>query len=190
MADKIKATEISKGIVLHWRDGYWQVTDLIHKTPGNLRAFLQVTMRNLKTGAQITERIGSNESIETAKLETTDMEFLYVDGENLVFMRQSDYEQIQIRKDLLGQQYGFLLPNMVCKVGILEGIPLRVELPFTVDLKVLETDPSLKGASVTNVYKAAKVETGATVNVPPFINIGDTVRIDTRDSKYIERVSN
>jgi elongation factor P len=183
------ATEIRKGMVVNY-DGQLQlVVGTYHHTPGNLRAVIQIKMKNLKTGTTKEIRFSSGDKLEVAIIEQVDMEYLYQDGESYVFMNQKNYEQVTLHKDLLGEDVQWMKENLVCKVSFYEGSAMSVELPASVELKVVETEPSLKGATVTNVYKPAKLETGAVVPVPPFIEPGEIIRVDTREAKYLERVN-
>jgi elongation factor P len=150
---------------------------------------IQIKFRDLKTGTSKEVRFSSGDKLEQAIIDQTDMEYLYQEGDTYVFMNQENYEQVSLHKDLLGDDLQWLRENMICKVDFYEGRAIAIEVPFTVELKVVETEPSLKGATITNVYKAAKLETGAVVQVPPFIEKGEVVRIDTREGKYLERVN-
>jgi elongation factor P len=185
----IGATEVRKGMVVRWEDQLWYVMNVYHHTPGNLRAVIQIKMRNLQTGSAIEQRFGSGDKLEQAFIDTQDMEYLYQDGENYVFMNQENYEQVSIHKEIIGEDAKWLKENTVCKVEIYEGRVIGCELPAAVELRVVETEPGLKGATITNVYKPAKVETGAVVQVPPFIEEGAVIRVDTREGKYLDRVS-
>jgi elongation factor P len=163
--------------------------NVYHHTPGNLRSVIQIKMRNLKTGNSKEVRFSSGDKLEQAHIEQVDMEYLYQEGDSYVCMNQENYEQVSLHKDLLGEDVQWLKENMVCKVDFYEGRAIAIEVPFTVDLVVKETEPSLKGATITNVYKSATLETGAVVQVPPFIEKGELIRIDTREGKYLERVN-
>lgn len=183
------ATEVRKGMVIKYEDALQYVMNVYHHTPGNLRSVIQIKMRNLKTGTSKEVRFSSGDKLEQAHIEQIDMEYLYQDGDTYVFMNQENFEQVSLHKELLGEDVQWLKENMVCKVDFYEGRAIAVEVPFTVELKVVETEPSLKGATVTNVYKPATLETGAVVQVPPFIEKGEVVRVDTREGKYLERVN-
>ncbi len=185
----IGCTEVRKGMVVRWNDQLWFVMNVYHHTPGNLRAVIQIKMRNLASGSAIEQRFGSGDKLEQAFIDLQEMEYLYQDGENYVFMNQENFEQISIHRELLGEDTQWLKENVVCKVEIYEGRVIGVEIPAAVELKVVDTEPGLKGATVTNVYKPAKLETGAVVQVPPFIEIGAVIRVDTREGKYLDRVS-
>ncbi len=185
----LSATEVRKGMIVKYDDRLQYVMNVYHHTPGNLRSVIQIKMRDLMTGTSKEIRFSSGDKLEQAHVEQVDMEYLYQEGDSHIFMNQENYEQTSLHKELLGEDVQWLKENMVCKVDFYEGRAIAIEVPFTVELEVKETEPSLKGATITNVYKAAKLETGAVVQVPPFIEIGEVIRIDTREGKYLERVN-
>ncbi len=158
-----------------------------HRTPGNLRGFVQVKMRKLSTGTMMEHRFSSEDRVEKASLDEHEMEYLYDDGEYFYFMNTENFEQMHLMKDLLGDATNFLIPNLKVAVEFYEGKPISVDLPPSVDLTVVETEPGIKGATVSNVTKPAKLETGLVVQVPPFINEGEKIRVSTSDSAYLER---
>jgi len=158
-----------------------------HRTPGNLRGFVQAKMRNLRSGTMIEHRFSSEDRVERAMLDEQEMEYLYDDGEYYYFMNTENYEQMHLTKDILGDAVSYLIPQLRVKVEFYEGKPISVELPATVDLTVIETEPGIKGASVSNVTKAAKCETGLVVQVPPFINEGEKIRVSTSEAAYQAR---
>jgi elongation factor P len=158
-----------------------------HRTPGNLRGFVQVKMRNFKSGTMIEHRFSSEDRVEKAMLDEIEMEYLYDDGDYFYFMNTETYEQMHLMKELLGDATNFLIPNLKVHVEFYEGKPMSVELPPTVDLTVVETEPGLKGATVSNVTKPAKLETGLVVQVPAFITEGEKIRVSTSESAYMER---
>ena len=160
-----------------------------HRTPGNLRAFVQARMRNLRTGAMIDHRFRSEDTVERAVLDEVEMQYLYSDGDSYYFMNTENYEQIHLHKDVVEDRAFYLVPDVMIKVEFYEGRPVDIELPPTVDLKVVETDPGIKGASATNVMKPARLETGLMVQVPPFINEGEKIRVDTTEGAYLERAT-
>ncbi|OHB76997.1 MAG: elongation factor P [Planctomycetes bacterium RBG_16_59_8] len=185
----VNATDVRKGIVLMHKNKLFVVVGVTHITPGNWRAIIQIKMKDIATGGTIEERFSSSDKIETAVIEQHEMEYLYADGDDLVFMNQENYEQVHVKKELLGDDVKFLRENEIVKINIHDGRAIALEIPFTVELKVTKTDPGLKGATVTNVFKPATLETGAVVNVPPFIDIGEVIRVDTRTGDYLERVN-
>jgi elongation factor P len=164
-----------------------RVMNAQHVTPGNLRGFVQARMRNLRTGNSFEHRFGSTEKVERAILDTHPMEYLYSDPSGHHFMNQETYEQITLDDETLGDSMLYLLPNTVISVDFHEEKPVGIELPNTVTLEVVETEPGLKGATASSSYKPAKMETGLVVNVPPFIEVGTKILIDTRENKYLSR---
>jgi len=184
---QIPATQLRPGMVVKFNNDLFSVFKMEHRTPGNLRGFVQVKMRNFKSGTMIEHRFSSEDKVEKASLDEQEMEYLYDDGEYYYFMNTETYEQMHLVKDLLGDATDYLTPNLKVNVEFYEGKPISVELPPTVDLTVAETEPGIKGASVSNVTKAAKCETGLVVQVPPFINEGEKIRVSTSDASYQAR---
>jgi elongation factor P len=175
-------------MVIKWNNNdLYSILKMEHRTPGNLRAFVQVKMRNLRTGAMFDNRFSSTEQVERAILDEQEMEFLYQEGDDYTFMNTETYEQVALNAELLGDAVNYLIPNIKVHVEFYEGRPMSVELPATVDLKVVETEPGLKGATVSNVGKPAKLETGLVVQVPAFINEGEKIRVNTSEGTYQER---
>ncbi len=183
----ISATQLRPGMVIKFNGELYSIFKMEHRTPGNLRGFVQVKMRKLSSGTMIEHRFSSEDRVEKASLEEHEMEYLYDDGEYYYFMNTESYEQMHLTKDLLGDATGFLIPNLKVNVEFYEGKAMSVELPPTVDLTVVETEPGLKGATVSNVTKPAKLETGLVVQVPPFINEGEKIRVSTSEIAYLER---
>ena len=186
----IQATQLRPGMVIKFNNELHTVFTMTHRTPGNLRGFVQVKMRNLRSGSMFEHRFSSVDVVDKAILEEVEMEYMYDDGEFFYFMNTETYEQTHLTKDTLGGGTEFLIPNLKVKVEYYEGKPISVELPATVDMKVVETEPGIKGASVSNVGKPAKMETGLVVSVPQFVNEGDVIRVSTSEGTYSERVSN
>src|SRR3954449_12149511 len=183
----ISATQMRPGMVIKFNNDLFSVFSVNHRTPGNLRGFVQAKMRNLRSGTMIEHRFSSEDKVERAILDEVKMEYLYDDGEYFYFMNSENYEQIHLMKDLLGDATQYLIPQLKVSVEFYEGKPISVELPPTVDMTVMETEPGLKGATVSNVTKPAKMETGLVVQVPPFINQGERIRISTSEGTYLER---
>jgi elongation factor P len=165
----------------------FSVFSMTHRTPGNLRGFVQAKMRNLRSGTMIEHRFSSEDKVERAILDEVQMEYLYDDGEYFFFMNTENYEQIHLTKEILGDAVSYLIPQLKVSVEFYEGKPMSVELPPTVDMTVMETEPGLKGATVSNVTKPAKMETGLVVQVPPFITEGEKIRVNTAEGTYQER---
>ena len=183
----LQATQLRPGMVVKHNNDLFSVFSVSHRTPGNLRGFVQAKMRNLRSGSMMEHRFSSEDRVEKAEMDEQEMEYLYQDGEYYHFMNTSSYEQIHLTRDLLGDAVEYLTPNLKVNVEFHEGKPLSVELPATVDLKVVETEPGMKGASVSNVTKPAKLETGLVVQVPPFITEGELIRVSTAEGTYQER---
>lgn len=183
----IQASHIRKGMTIIHNGAPHKVLEFHHHTPGNLRAMVQAKLRNLKSGSSTEHRFRSTETIERAILEEHEMTYLYNDGDTYHFMNTETYEQIGLSAEYLGDMVGYLLPETMIQVQFFEGAPIGIEIAAVVELKVVETEPELKGATVSNVNKPAKLETGITIPVPPFIKEGDRIRVDTTEGRYIER---
>src|SRR5580693_5193355 len=182
----ISSTQMRPGMVVKFNNELYSVFKMEHRTPGNLRGFVQAKMRSLRSGTMIEHRFSSEDKVERAALEEHEMEYLYDDGEYYYFMNTENFEQMHLTRDTLGDAVEYLVPQLKVNIEFYEGKPMSVELPPTVDLTVVETEPGLKGASVSNVTKAAKLETGLVVQVPPFINEGEKVRVSTAEGTYQE----
>ncbi len=184
---KIKAIQIRKGNVLEYRGDLYRVIESTHVTPGKGQALMQVKMKRLHDDIKIEDRFRPDEYVEKATLFTHEYQYLYRDGDLYTFMDLKTYEQIQLSQDVLGDDTFYLIPETIVQVLIHENNPIGIELPGVVELKVVETEPTLKGATVSSSYKPAKLETGLSIQIPPFIEVGDVVRIDTVNGKYLER---
>jgi elongation factor P len=175
------------GMVIKFNNELYSVFSVNHRTPGNLRGFVQAKMRSLRTATMTEHRFSSEDKVEKAMLEEQEMEYLYDDGEYYYFMNTETYEQMHLTKDLLGDATEYLTPQLHVKVEFYEGKPMSVELPATVDMLVVETEPGMRGATVSNVTKPAKLETGLVVQVPSFITEGEKIRVNTAEGTYQER---
>ena len=184
----ILATQVRVGMIINFENELCRVISVEHQTPGNLPARIVTKMKRLKDGINRENRFGSADKIDKASLEQIKMEFLYVDGDRLVFMNNETYEQIELAKEIMGEDLVFLHPNMEVEIEFNDGVPLSVDLPPSVVLEILETEPVMKNANATGSYKPAKLENGITVNVPPYIESGEKVRVNTGDRSYMERV--
>jgi elongation factor P len=184
----IPATQLRRGMVVKKDGELFSVFSAQHKTPGNLRGFVQAKLRNLRSGAMIDHRYRSVDLVEKVSLDEHEMEYLYRDGKDYYFMNTETYEQTHLNEEVLGEGVYYLTPNIRIKVEFYEGNPIGIDLPATVDMEVIETEPGLKSATASNVTKPAKMETGLIVQVPPFIDAGQKIRIDTNEGKYMERV--
>jgi elongation factor P len=185
----MQANDLRPGMVIEHNGELFAIHKAEHRTPGNLRAFVQARMRNLRTGAIADHRFRSTDEVQRALIDETEMQYLYSDGDSYFFMNTENFEQLRLHKDVVADRAQYLVPDVTLKVEFYEGRPIGVELPATVDLKVVETEPGIKGGSATNVMKPAKLETGLVVGVPPFISAGETIRVDTSEGTYLERVN-
>ena len=183
----ISATQMRPGMVIKYNNDLYTIFSVNHRTPGNLRGFVQAKMRNLRNGNSFEHRFSSTEKVERAILDTQQMEYLYSDPSGHHFMNQESYEQTTLDDETLGDSMLYLLPNTVIQIDFYEDRAVGIELPNTVILEVVDTEPSMKGATASASYKPAKMETGLTVMVPPFIEVGTKIIIDTRENKYLSR---
>ncbi|RMF94190.1 MAG: elongation factor P [Nitrospinota bacterium] len=184
----ITATQIRRGMIIILDEELYQVLDFQHVTPGKGRGMMQTKLRSLRTGNSLDYRFRSDEKVERATLDQQEMEYLYSDQGHHYFMNSQTYEQIALTEEVLGDALQYLVPNTRIIVNFYQGTPVSVELPGTVDLRVIETEPGLKGATASRSTKPATLETGLVVQVPIFIEENDIVRIDTSDNSYLERV--
>jgi elongation factor P len=183
----IPATQLRPGMVIKHNSDLHSVASVAHRTPGNLRAFIQAKLRNLRTGTMFEYRFRSGDAIEKITVDEIPMEFLYRDGDDYHFMNTENYEQIRLNRDTLGDAVDYLSPNLPVTIEFFDGKPVGVELPQTVELTVVETEPGIKSATASSVSKPAKTETGLVVQVPPFINEGEKIRVDTSEGAYLSR---
>ena len=183
----IPATQLRPGMIIKHNNDLHAVFSVEHRTPGNLRAFIQAKLRNLRTGAMFEHRFRSPDPIEKIVVDEVDMEYLYSDGDDYYFMNTETYEQTHLKRDTLGDAVEYLTPNLQIKVEFYDGKPVGIELPQTVELTVVKTEPGLKSATASSVTKPAKLETGLVVQVPPFINEGEKIRVDTAEGAYLSR---
>jgi elongation factor P len=183
----IPATQLRPGMIIKHNNDLHSVFSVEHRTPGNLRAFIQAKLRNLRTGAMFEHRFRSPDPIEKINVDETEMEYLYTDGDGYYFMNTENYEQLHLTRDILGDAVDYLIPNLQIRVEFYDGKAVGIELPQTVELTVLETEPGLKSATASSVTKPAKTETGLIVQVPPFINEGEKIKVDTAEGVYLSR---
>lgn len=181
-------SDLRPGVVVNYNGELHIVLESEHRTPGNLRAFYQVKMRNMKSGKLSENRFRSGESIEFVRVERRNYQFLYRDGSALYFMDSGTYEQVPVDADILGKGIDFMKENQEVQLAFVGNDVIGIDLPSHVNLKVIQTEPGLKGDTATNVLKPATLETGAMVQVPIFVNENDVIRVDTRNGDYIERV--
>jgi len=183
----VKATQLRPGMVIQFEGSLYSIFSVDHRTPGNKRGAMATRMRNLKTGAIIDYRFRAEEFVERAILDEIEFEYLYGDADGWHFMNVESFEQIHLTRDVLGDAVDYLLAGIHLKLEFYEGKPIGVILPDTVDMTVLETEPTMQKATASAVMKPAKLETGLVISVPPFINNGDRVRVDTSEARYVQR---
>ena len=183
----IPATQLRPGMIIKHNNDLHSVFSVEHRTPGNLRAFIQAKLRNLRTGAMFEHRFRSPDPIEKITVDEVEMEYLYNDGDAYYLMDTSNFEQTHLTRDTLGEAVDYLIPNLQIRVEFFDGKAVGVELPQIVELTVVETEPGLKSATASSVTKPAKTETGLVVQVPPFINEGEKIRVDTSEGAYLSR---
>jgi elongation factor P len=183
----IPATQMRPGMIIKFKDDLHLVFSVEHRTPGNLRAFIQAKLRNVRTGAMFVERFRSPDPIERVIVDEIKMEYLYNDGDDYYFMDQETFEQTHLKRDTLGDAVEYLTPNLLISVSIHDGKPVGIELPTVVEMTVVETEPGIKSATASSVTKPARTETGLMVQVPPFINEGEKIRVDTAEGAYMSR---
>ncbi|MGD0946817.1 MAG: elongation factor P [Candidatus Binatia bacterium] len=183
----ISATQLRAGMIVKHQNDLFRVMNVVHITPGNWRGMVQTKLRNLRSGTQLENRFRSEDKVDRVSFEQHEMEFLYESADQYHFMNTENYEQIMLNSEELGDAVNYLTPNLRVQVEFYEGKPMGVSLPKTVDLTVTHTEPALRGATVTNVLKPATVESGAIVQVPGFVAIGDVIRVDTESGEYLSR---
>jgi elongation factor P len=184
----IEYSQVRKGMVIIGEGGQlYYVVDRNLNTPGNWRAQLKLKLKNLKTGAVTESKFHPNDKVEQAYLDKRDMQYIYQDGDGYVFMDTETYDQVTLPGELVGEQMAFLKENNRASVTFHDGKPLGLDLPATVELKVVDTDLAAKSASGAVQYKPATLETGLKLQVPPFINVGEVIAVDTRTGEYLSR---
>ncbi|MBI2832982.1 MAG: elongation factor P [Acidobacteria bacterium] len=184
----IQATRLRKGMLIKLGSDLFRVVDLHHLTPGNKRGFVQSRLRNVRTSTLSDQKFRSEDDVERATLDEREMQYLYSDGSDYHFMDTTTFEQIHLSDETLGDSVNYLIPNATIKVDFYDGAPVGLELPQTVDLRVEETTPAIKGATASAQLKPARLETGLVVQVPPFVNEGDRIRVNTETGEYQARV--
>ena len=178
---------MKKGMLIKIGEDLFRLLEVRHMTPGNLRAFVQVKMRNIRSGSLADNRFRSEDTVERATLDEREMQYLYQDGDAFYFMDTESFDQVHISSEALGDSVSYLKPEMTIQVEFYGTEPVGIELPMSVDLKVVETAPGIKGATASNQIKPATTETGLVVNVPPFVNEGDMIRVSTETGEYLAR---
>ena len=185
---KINASEIRVGMLLEYKNDLWQVLKTQHVKPGKGGAFAQVEMKSMNKNTKLNERFRSSESVEKATLEETKFNFLYEDESNYFFINPKTFDQIEIKKNIVGDKGKLLTENLEVSVNFFNEIPMSVDLPNQVDCIIDSTDAALKGQTVSSSYKPAKLNNGLSIQVPPFIEAGDKIIVDTRNIEYIKKI--
>ena len=185
---KINATEIRVGMILEYKNDLWEVLKTQHVKPGKGGAFAQIEMKSLNKNTKLNERFRSSETVEKAILEETKFNFLYEDEENYYFMNPKNFDQINIRKNIVGEKGKILTENLEVSIRFFEENPISVELPNQITSKVESTDAALKGQTVSSSYKPATLDNGLSIQVPPFIENGDKIVVDTRTIEYVKKI--
>jgi len=184
----VKATQLRPGMVIQHEGQLFSIFSVDHRTPGNKRGSMQTRMRNLRTGSIIDYRFRAEEFVDRAILDEVEFEYLYNEGDDFHFMNTKNYEQMQMSREELGETVNYLIPSTIVKVEFFEEKAIGVDLPDTMDMKVVQTEPTLQKATASAVMKPATLETGLVVNVPPFVNEGDRIKVDTAEARYVQRV--
>ena len=184
----ITAGDFRKGVTIEWEGGVWTIVDFQHVKPGKGAAFVRTKLKNVINGGVVERTFRPTEKFPAARIDRVDMQYLYADGELFNFMNQETYDQVALNKDIIGDALKFVKENEVCKVVSYNGNVFSVEPPLFVELEITETEPGFKGDTAQGASKPATVETGATVYVPLFVEIGDKIKIDTRTGEYLSRV--
>jgi len=184
----VKATQLRPGMVIQHEGQLFTIFSVDHRTPGNKRGSMQTRMRNLRTGAIIDYRFRAEEFVDRAILDEVEFEYLYNEGDDFHFMNTKNYEQMQMSREELGETVYYLIPSTIVKVEFFEEKAIGVDLPDTMDMKVIQTEPTLQKATASAVMKPATLETGLVVQVPPFVNEGDRIKVDTSEARYVQRV--
>jgi elongation factor P len=185
---KINASEIRVGMLLEYKNDLWQVLKTQHVKPGKGGAFAQVEMKSMNKNTKLNERFRSSESVEKASLDEIDFNFLYEDENNYFFMNPKSFEQIEIKKNIVGEKGKLLTENLQVSVNFYNDLPMSINLPNQVNCKIESTDVALKGQTVSSSYKPATLDNGMNIQVPPFIESGDTVVVDTRNLEYVKKI--
>lgn len=183
----VNANEIRKGMAVLYNNDVCVVLEVTHRTPGNLRAFVQGILRSIRTGKSMDVRFTSYEKIETVPLQTIRMDFSYKSGDDFVFVNPENYEEVTLPPELVGEAKNYLVENGSVTMTFVEDKAVTVEMPASVILTVTDAPEGLKGDSANNVQKAVVLETGITINAPLFIKTGEKIKVDTRSGKYMER---
>ncbi len=185
---KISVNELKTGMIIEHKNDLWEILKTQHVKPGKGGAFNQVEMKSINKDTKLNERFRSSDNIERAIIEEIEFNYLYEDKNEFYFINNKTFEQLNLRQDLLGEKFKFLSEGLEVKIGIYNDIPIKIDLPNQINCKIETTDAALKGQTVSSSYKPATLENGIKIQVPPFIESGDTVVVDTRSIEYIKKI--
>ena len=185
---KILGNEIKPGMIIEHKNDLWEILKTQHVKPGKGGAFNQVEMKSINKDTKLNERFRSSDNIERAIIEEIEFNYLYEDKNEFYFINNKTFEQLNLKQDLLGEKFKFLSEGLEVKIGIYNDIPIKIDLPNQINCKIETTDAALKGQTVSSSYKPATLENGIKIQVPPFIESGDTVVVDTRSIEYIKKI--
>ena len=185
---KISGNELKIGMIIEYKNDLWEILKTQHVKPGKGGAFNQVEMKSINKDTKLNERFRSSDNIERAIIEEIEYNYLYEDKNEFYFINNKTFEQINVKKDLLGEKFKFLSEGLEVKIGIYNDIPIKIDLPNQINCKIETTDAALKGQTVSSSYKPAILENGIKIQVPPFIESGDTIVVDTRSIEYIKKI--
>jgi elongation factor P len=187
MAEIVSTNQFKNGMHVELEGAVWRIVEFQHVKPGKGGAFVRTKLKNLETGAVVDRTFRAGEKMPRIHTETKNVQYLYDSGDDVVFMDQETFEQIQLKRADVAEELDFLQPSSMVMMLTVDGRPAGLQLPASVELGVVETEPGVKGDTVSNVMKAATLETGAVVQVPLFVNVGDRIKVDTRERRYISR---
>ena len=187
MAETVGTNQFKNGMHIGWDGGVWRIVEFQHVKPGKGGAFVRTKLKSLDSGAVVDRTFRAGEKFPRVHTEVKDVQYLYDAGDDVVFMDQQSYDQISLARDLVRDALDFMQPSATVQILTVDGKPSGVQLPASVELTVAETEPGVKGDTVSNVTKPAKLETGAVVQVPLFVNEGERIKVDTRERRYISR---
>ena len=185
---KISGNELKTGMIIEHKNDLWEILKTQHVKPGKGGAFNQVEMKSINKNTKLNERFRSSDTVERAIIEEIEFNYLYEDKNEFYFINNKSFEQINLKKDLLGEKSKFLSEGLEVKIGIYNDIPIKIDLPNQINCKIETTDASLKGQTVSSAYKPAILENGVKIQVPPFVESGDTIIVDTRSIEYIKKI--
>lgn len=184
----IAATQLRVGNLIMYNGKPWRVASMVHRTPGNLRGFVQAKLVNIENGSNTEVRFSSEDKVEKASLDQHTLQFSYKAGDDFHFMNTQSYEMVELTREVLGDNAGYLIDGMTISADYFDGRVVGIDPPMFVELKVAETTPNIKGAAVQNTSKPAILETGLEIKVPPYIEVGDKVKVDTRTGEFVARL--